>query len=264
MESSLEIDQENIRFILRSLLDSLRSGPQPLELEGVTTQEISIRYRRLAICSLLLDASTASFYRLLSHSSQAYLSVLRKVDWSTIASSYYLCASRALPFFDAIAASDLGTARDIAQASALSWMEEDEYEDDFLYMRFLMELTSDRQSPGLARMLQRFRKVAAGSAPARLKVCEALIARDGAAFGAAMEELELERQEELERLRRNSGTDPQRLSTEAHVFIEGLAVVRLAGMVGIETAHQYPGIPSLVVATSKAVKPDPQAWWTLA
>ena len=264
MESSLEVYQENIRFTLSHLLGTLKEV-RHIELEAVTVQEISTRYRRLAICSLLLEADTTGFFRLLSCSAQAYLSLLRKVDWPSIEAPYYLCASRASPFFDALAASEPDTASELARRSATSWMREDEYEEDFLYMRFLMELALEGRSPQrVAEMLQRLQKAGADREPERVGVCEALFASDSTAFDLAMERLERKRREEVSLQQKNPGAVPQMLSTEPYVFIEGLALVRLADRLGIQTLCQYPGIPAIAMTTPKGPRPDAQAWRTMS
>jgi hypothetical protein len=192
------------------------------------------------------------------------LSLLRKVEWHSVESPYYLCASRAFPFLDALAAGEPDTAADIARLSATTWMKDDEYEDDFLYMRFLMELTVDRHSARLTDGLRRLQEVAADREPERLGICEALLAADRTVFDTAMERLELKRREELAIQRKNPGAAPQLLETEPFVFIEGLALARLAASLGIGLLHQYPGIPALALTKPKGPRSDARQWRTLA
>ncbi|WP_160174601.1 immunity 49 family protein [Archangium violaceum] len=75
-------------------------------------------------------------------------------------------------------------------------------------------------------------------------MCEALFVRDQDAFDAALEDLLIERDAEF----RNAGPPlhPQRFHTERHVFIEGLALLRLAEDCGLSTQPEYRMMPGLV------------------
>ncbi|MFY0523313.1 hypothetical protein ACN28I_09065 [Archangium gephyra] len=263
MSSDLEDDYRNIRFTLGRLLEQLRAPPR-IETEAALMQKLCTQYRRLAICSVLLEADIEPFFSCLSKSAQAYLSILQRIDWSIVIDRYYLCTSRALPFFDAIAADDFDTARSMVPVCASTWAREDEYEDDFLYVKFLMDvLRVGVKSEQAIATFSRFQAISGAQAPARFRLCEALLAGDERKFEMAWAGLLLERSQELARERANPGADPEMLRTEAHVFIEGVALLRLAASLGMRIQNLYPqSIPEWLLARPQRPRPEPLAWRT--
>ena len=261
MSSDLEDDCRNIRFTLGRLLEQLQT-PQRIESEAMLFQDLCTQYRRLAICSVLLEADVESFFASLFKSAQAYLSLLRRVDGNTVVDRYHLCASRAWPFFDALAANDFDTARRMVPLCASTWAREDEYEDDFLYMKFLFDmLRTGAKSEQAIATVERFQAMAQAQAPARLGLCEALLAGNERKLETAWADLLHERSQELARERGNPSADPEMLRTEAHVFIEGVALLRLAASLGMRVQHlTAPGIPEWLLASPLRPRPAALDW----
>jgi hypothetical protein len=199
------------------------------------------RNHRVAAIGLLLLLGDANDFRLhLGKSGRACLHFLNGVDEAPF------IASRTVPFFDALAAGDFECARGIARRSQRTWARGVEYEEDFLYMDFLMghcfrEL-SDAEAMAL---LQRYEQALLGTEDVRLEVCRALLARQGETFDAALERMMAERGARQARLRAKGNLPEETWATECQVSIEGLALVALAERAGLEVRVNQLFVPSL-------------------
>ncbi len=158
--------------------------------------------------------------------------------------------SRADPFFDAIACGDEAVARSIAQHSPTAPRTDREHLDDFLYVRLLMQrFFLGASKTEAASILSKFEDVAAeGSPSARLDVCRALLAGDGDAFHAAFLALISEHRAWFENGFRQGRIPEEVWAIDGCLFIEGLALLRLARAARIPIAEEYPLIPSLALA----------------
>ncbi len=116
-----------------------------LEIEGmvqtVNSGDIDVEYilrfcrlyRISGICSLFLEGRPQVFAKNLYKSGRAFLFFLQNSN------VHVKVLSKAGPFFDSIASNDLDCALEIAKNSRLTWHENEEYEDDFQYILFLMK-----------------------------------------------------------------------------------------------------------------------------
>jgi hypothetical protein len=146
----------------------------------------------------------------------------------------------------------------IAERSSRSFRRDIEYEEDVLYFRFLFELLFLEGTPdSCARLLSDHARVVGKEPDPRLEMGHALLERDAERFAAALEGL-IERQQALvTRQAERDGLPDERLSTEGKVFIEGLAMLRVAERFGMPTEKDYPSIPSLARADySRTFSPD--------
>ncbi len=142
---------------------------------------VCTNWRRAAIAVLLQSGRADQFHRRLQRSGSAFLHFIR----GTPPSSTRLTDSA--PFLDAIAAGDFATADDIARHSNHRWIEDEEYEEDFLFYEFLMThaLPGAPADPANA-ILDRWDACLAGTDDQRLPVCHAMVGKDAAAFDAAL------------------------------------------------------------------------------
>jgi hypothetical protein len=256
----LNVTRENILFRLKDLI-KLVERPQRVEVLAATIQAICEQYRRLALCELLADADLRAFRNSLYASGQAYLYLLSRVDWADLVDRYYLCASRAQAFFDSVAIDDLASARTMAKRSAQEFSEGDEYPEDFAYMRFLMAAVEPGPGPqdDEAAWLKRL-KDSMPASDSRLGVCQALNARSAPKFEKAFARLILDRELAMDEALKEPTTDPEMKITERHVFIEGLAILRLASTRGLSLERDYRSIPPLALTPSASPYPGPTAW----
>jgi hypothetical protein len=233
----------NLEYELSELLPRVLYSA-PGEALGEAYLEICLFYRRLGICVLLTRLNVGGFANELAKAGKAYEHF---VSHSSDADAEYVCTSRATPYFDMLAAGDIATARRIEAIAPRTWEREHEFEDEFLYMRFLMDLVSSNSSPiDRDPMIERMQKLPDLS-PGKLAICEALHAAEDQAFEEAMELMLEERAEDVAEARSLPiPSEAYFLETEAFIFVEGIAIVRLARLIGIRTHHEYPGIPSQV------------------
>lgn len=258
----IEIIKGNIIFELEKELSQLSSSSFN-DVDGEAFFNVCLNYRKLAICGLLLEADTDYFFHQLFKSGQAYLSFLSLSRKGPVKDKYYLCTGRAEALWDTVAANDVETAKKIASLSRNAWDNENEYEDEFCYFYFLMRLlTVDENSESqLDLILERYENALQGVDSYRLDMCQALLKRNGKKFHSSLERLIEKRNEEIQQ-ERVSGlpSDPEILETEAHIFIEGIALVRLAKLRGIEVREEYKSIPCLAMASMESPFPSPESW----
>ena len=100
------------------------------------------------------------------------------------------------------------------------------------------------------------------SEASRLALCRSLLARDGAAFDAALAAVLEERRDSVAEMTER-GSLPEELAAWMRPFAgEGLAVIRLAEKLGMTTGPQYLHVPELLRPVSP-YRFDPDAWRVL-
>ncbi len=234
------------RFIPRLIARDLDWG----EIQHMTTA-----FRQRAVCSVLLKGTADDFHLGMMQSAGAFL--------------YFLAAcpeerkitSQGRPFLDALDGGYFDAAASIARHSRATWNAGREYEEDFLYVHFLMAITTGQDSPDSA-VLARLEALEPGTDPERAALCRSLVVKDSAAFAAALASNLLNRRDKVEAMIKR-GALPDELSAWMRYFAgEGLALVRLAEQRGMNTEPQYLHIPAAVRPVSPW-KFDPDAWRTL-
>ncbi|WP_426755749.1 hypothetical protein [Myxococcus sp. Y35] len=242
----MDLIRENAFWAVEELEAGLKQPLTVLQRETLLTR-LSTYLRIAAISSLLADADTSAFKRCLRQSATARRDLLAGAYSRSDASpGRFVCASHVEPLFDALAAGEAGLAQEIARYSPRQWSEKDEFEDDFRYADFLHELLlagTQGLSVGAERALAAFQQCSADSGSTRLAVCEALASADQEAFDLALEELLVERAREF----KDAGvpSHPERFHTERHIFVEGLALLRLAEGRQLRTHPEYKMLPRL-------------------
>jgi hypothetical protein len=216
-------------------------------------QEFTDGMRAHALLWLLVEGDAQSCFRDLTVSAQVRRHFLRRCQKEGVVDLHCAC-SRVEPFLDAVAAQSRDVARDIARLSPAAWMTENEYEDDFSYARFLhlwvANAPPERPVAELVALLDQMEKALEGAASARLDVCRALLARDQEAFRDAFDLLLDERKEEVEKRAVMAVNEPV-ATLDCTVFVEGLALLRLADELGFAIEAEYPGCPRLARARSQ-------------
>ena len=168
--------------------------------------------------------------------------------------------SRAEPFFDAVACEDIEAARELSRLCPQEPYTSREYEEDFLFVRFLMDrFFLGRSACEGQALLDRYERALEGSTDTRLEVCRALAAVDCAEFDRALTLMMEEREVRFQKLREKESVAEEVLATEGYVSVEGLALVRLAVLQGMEPRGDFLFIPS--VARDKVrLRYRPDSW----
>jgi hypothetical protein len=237
--------------------ESLEAAIDDLDSPSATFSALcdaSEAYRVVAIYDLLLDANAAGFHANLCKSSQLFRSGLDRIDATSV------IVSRAKALFDAIACGDRALATNLARLLPSVWHTGREYEEDFLYVRFIVDhflLSSSREHDEAT--VARMEAVLEGATDVRLDLCRAFLDRDQEAFGSAFTEfLDDYAQQSTHLVQRGRLMDELACSLP-HVCVEGLALLRFAEDCSFEVEQEYPLIPSLV-RDLPAELPAADAW----
>lgn len=234
------------------LLGNLRHPACGLEVAGRFYEEAAEALRAHAVLRLLIDADGDGFSNDLCMSAHARRGWLRRCARHGYA-DYFLALSRSGSFFDALAGDNPVLAAEIFSLSPTEFRKGDEYEDNFCWHRFLGLHLANSSPAELDQALSRLDAAAEG-AGTRLAVARALRTRDGEAFEAAFQDLLREREEEnLENAPR--AEEEVSAATDAKVFVEGIAVLKLASAAGIPIAAEYPMCPALALLPRKPANP---------
>lgn len=218
----------------RVLLPRLQPGVASLE----DTLACCGHLRIAGIGSFFLTGDPEPLHGYLRQSGQAFAAFLSRVE------DGMKRTSRSLPFFDALAAGDVTTAATVARLSRHTWAEGEEYEEDFLFVEFLMQsffLGASRETS--ERLLGRYEQVLQGADDIRLPLCRALLERDSAEFDTLLKGFLVERADGYEA--RFESEPPEILATEALLSVEGLGLVLLAERWGMQVEEDYLHVPSL-------------------
>jgi hypothetical protein len=232
----LPVYRSNATSELEDLVPTLLVGRPDLDATLGACQQFRIR----GICSLFLEGRGTGLLQDLHRSGRAFLHALRAADDAA------KLTSKAAPFFDAIASTDWECARQIAEHSRASWNPDEEYEDDFAYVRFLMLHFFLGGTPAeCATVLTRFQTILDGAADPRLDVCAAFHHHDAELFERALGEVLEEHAARYRTLVDADAIPPEEVHTEGKLCVEGLALIRLAERGGFPLAADYLFVPSV-------------------
>ena len=218
---------------------------EELDQAGPLYQEFVENMRAHAILYLLIDAKPEKFFQDLIVSAFAWRHYLRYCAVSKYR-DYCGALSRFDPFFDALAGDHVALALELIELGPIDWMQGDEYEEDFCWVRFLGVFAARGNAAGtdLDQLLTRAEKALQGIPSGRLEVCRALRAEDSDAFAVAFDGLVIEWVKSCEATELRAEEEPV-VAAGTQVFVEGLAVLRLAKRVGISVDQSFPGCPPL-------------------
>lgn len=227
---------DDLGFLVSERLPRLRQGRPDAKL----TLETARLLRQYGCALLLSHLDEEGFRDHLRQSASLYLELLARRQACSDFDQYYLARSKAEPLFDALASGDMALAQRVASSLSTSWLERMEPEEDFHYFGVLGSLLLE-QEPSTS--LSSFERCLQGGSSSRFEVVSALATRDSEGFEQALLALVEEESSSLERQRRSGLFDPHLHQTEAFIFVEGVALVRLARRLGLETRPGYRLLP---------------------
>lgn len=242
---------ENALLENQGLLRGLSAQPKPDMGEVLT---LCRNFRIAGIGLLFLSGRPRDFHLHLSHGGRAFAHFLSHAGDNAPR------LSRCAPFFDALAAGDFGAAEEIARRSRRTWVRGEEYEEDFLFVDFLMRhffLGASHQDGD--DLLTRWEAALQGSEDVRLAICRALLEKKEAPFNEALEQyLDERRDEHEERAAETEFSDEEKATWQ--LCVEGLGLVRLAEHSGLETEQDYLHIPPAARKRVRGLTFKPDAW----
>ncbi|MCY1030186.1 hypothetical protein OV207_01870 [Corallococcus sp. BB11-1] len=261
MKTDLDITIDNLTFeIARGLpraVGKLAKG----QLDGAALLKICLDHRRLAIAHLLGALDVRAYSQHLQQSARAYVFMLRQARVGTAVDPYYLCRSRAEPFWDALAAGDFPLAAEIAAlvpAQPHPGMEDPVL---FLYFDVIMAMARGEDT---ALLQEKLRALDAEKDPTlsfRYDASSALFHGDDAGLAKALEGMGSEHAAWFAELSETDSIAPEDAQTQTFVFMEGLALARLASHLGMQDVLPQRFIPEVALAVPLASFDDP--WRTL-
>jgi hypothetical protein len=218
----------------------------PLGQLGDLTLEVSAKLRTLAIVALLVKADSDKFYHNLIRSGMARETYLLRCQAEGRLDDHQRASGRYEPLLDVIASGDLELARRIASLSPAEFRAGHEYEDDYCYAQILHRLVQlVPPEPEIVPLLDQFAAYLDGEDSARFDLCQALTNRDQGAFDKAFAALLDERDAQIEAEKERGQLEEPPVIAQRQVFVEGLALLRLAEGRGLATDADYRFCPSL-------------------
>lgn len=242
---------DNANFALHRYIPALQN--HALEWTGI--QQMCVSFRQRGVCSLLHQGVAEPYHRNMMQSSGAFLYYL------AYAPEEQKVTSHAKPFLDAIGSCFWDCAKGIAERSRNTWNEDDEYEEDFLYFRFVMEyfFLGAERAVLEQRIVRQEEVLQEGGSKLRLNICKAFFERDNKLFEETLRDLLDERAATVEDMVAKEELPEEAWSWLRYFAGEGLALVRLAERIGFTTKPVYLHIPA-IVRTMPNYPFDPNAW----
>ncbi len=223
------------------------SADYPLEHLGGLAAEVSAKLRAIAIFHLLGAGKVDSFYHNLIRSGMVRRQYLQRVLDAGMLEDHFRGAGRYLPVCDAIAAGDSRLVEEIVRLSPEQFLAGHEYEDDCCYAQLIHGLATGRNERA-PEWLARFERYLEGETNPRYSTAKALLEHDQALFDRAFPELLAAREREIAADIKRGQIESAHITAFRRVFVEGLAVLRLAEGAGLATEDEYLFCPSLARA----------------
>ncbi len=219
------------------------------------TEELCRHYRALGICVVVSEANSDAFFHWLIQSGIARKYYLEGVKAEGGGEPAYRRASFVDPILDAVAARQWKLAAELATLSSPTWIEGEEYEDDFLYAEFWRQtLTGDKKH--LPALADRWRAVLEGGSDLRLELVTAFLGGDSNTFAEALRTLLAWKEDEAKKIAAPKAdsilADDYPFYPNRWISVEGLAWLALAERQGIRTEGSFLGCPDVVRVASYA------------
>lgn len=257
MDTHLDFAFENYEAFLEEALDEISVGSSSADVYFTVVQS----YRILALCALLLEADPTKFAAHCARGAFARLAFLRKIETADNVHPKYVCASKDIAFSAALAAGAMEAASELAKRSPDRYFSAYEYEDDFLFFHFMHRaVMNPTEDQSLGHIIDRWTEVLDGESSGYLEVCRVLWLRDQSQLPEALYALTETRQTQLERYQSALNFSPELYATEGKVFLEGVALLRLAEMRGLQPDAEYRFIPGIARVPLDLELPPFDSW----
>ncbi|MFP2932175.1 Imm49 family immunity protein [Pyxidicoccus sp. 3LG] len=256
---ALSLANETLSGMIDVCVDALRRGP----VHSKHVLDVSRSYRRLGCGMLLASHGATRFFFCLHLAADAWLQYLERKHLWPDADVYYLARARAEPILDAVALGNTELVRNLDERMEPQWHEGMEYEEDYCYFTLLPRLLSPATPhEELFALLDRMEGALEGASHPRCDALKALLQGDSKRFDEALRALIDAWNADAERERRGGQGNAFALATEAQVFIEGIALVRVARARGLSTRALYPLIPTPALGEPQAGMKREPIWGT--
>lgn len=253
---TLSEDAEVLAYEIGFWLTAFTNPAYPVDELGRVCLDVGAKLRTLAIVALVSKADHDTFSHNLVRSGRARVSYLQRVQGSG-QPDHHDASGRIDAFHDAVAAADFALARQIVALSPRQWREGHEYEDDWCHAQVAHAILAPVADVARMRMLfERWEQVLDGQTDARLPALRALVLRDAAAFDVAFEGLLDQHGQAIEAERARARIEEPGMIAARQIFIEGLALLRMASQLGLQTQTEYRWCPSLARQVCRVLLPS--------
>jgi hypothetical protein len=218
-------------------------------------------YRRRGLARFFLACDARALHEDLQRSGAAYLHFLRTFAEPDIV------VSRADAFWDAIACGDHACASDMAKILETVSLKADlEYEDDFLYLMFILRrFFTPQPEESLLATLDRMQALCGEDLSPQVELCQALLdpEPDGiAAIEDALNKRIAAFEKQGQALVDSDAIEEDDWATNGQFFVEGLAIIRLVEKhLRLQPSENFAFIPSSS-RTITATQFAPNSWLT--
>jgi hypothetical protein len=217
----------------------------PLDEHADLTLDLAVKLRTLAIIELLVNADADAFHHHLMRNGRIRLGFLERLRREG-AAHHHGVSGRIDAVIDLLAAGDFATVGAIAALSPAEWQPGREYEDDFCHAQMLFRLAAGLDADAaFDSLMQRHASAVQGGPQPRADICHALARRDQAAFDAAFGALLKARLAQIREDKARSQTLTPEVAASREVYVEGLAMLRLATDRCLATQREYLLCPSI-------------------
>lgn len=257
MKTDLEITIDNLAFEIAQGLPRAVGRLGQGHIDGAALLGICLGHRRLAIAHLLASLDVQAYSQHLQQSGRAYVVMLQQARSGVKVDPYYLCRSRAEPFWDALAAGAVPLAAEIAILAPTQPRLGMEDPVLFRYFDVVMSIAQGLDVAKLQEKLHTFEAEKDLSLSFRYDACVALLQRDGERLALALEGIGGEHAAWYSEMQKRDSIAPEDAQTQAFVFIEGIALARLAIHLGMGGVSQQRLMPDVALSAPLASFDDP-------
>lgn len=216
-------------------------------------------YRRRGLARFFLACDARALHEDLQRSGAAYLHFLRTSAEADIV------VSRADALWDAIACGDYACASNMAQILETVSLKADlEYEDDFLYVMFVLRrFLTQQPSAALVATLNRMKELCGENMSPKVELCEALLDSgpdNVSSIEAALNNRIAEYDNHGQTLVDSDAMEEDEWATNGQFFVEGLAIIRLVEKYfRLKPSENFAFIPS-ASRTNTVTQFEPNSW----
>ncbi|KFE70578.1 hypothetical protein DB31_5620 [Hyalangium minutum] len=218
---------------LEGLMDDFRPGADRDTLLA-QVNDILLSLHTIAVATLLVDGNPQGFFLNLCRAAENGRRLLELLQARQLTPPP---ASWNMPLLAALAAGNFPQADAIAAASTSTWLHAEvrEYEDEFLWAVILQQLAHHKPPPAsrvepLIARLEKLNKKEYGS---RCALARALLTQSSSGFAKAFEAARLDYEVRIEKEAQEFGTPVTAFAPHRFLWLEGLALLRLAERAGI-------------------------------
>ena len=245
----LSVYRENFYFYIGEITRNINH----ISVNWKLAAEISDLFRRMGISCLFIDNDIKSFFSYLNDGGNAFLFCSQKIPQQD------LISSRFNPFFDALVCKNHPLAVKIAEQHPKLCNQNYEYPEEFYYYHFLMEFFLEKERDQIEQILKAYETILDGNPDIRFDLCQSLYEVNAETFEENLHSLIQLWESEQKNMQEKELLPPEIIETEGSIFLEGIALLRIAQNTGIRLDNSFSYMPQDVVDYTPGVF-DSENW----